>query len=199
MPRIYPAEASKVSPCKIDDDTLLAIGRLIRATAEIEDIVDCFIANLAGISESQALILVGRTAITRRLEIAGMLAKIRTDKSREIYKAAFPAQFDDLLECRNAMAHGVLMGMTDDGLFAFLTTPTSSTRGEAAVRIVASYSAATILFFAEAAEKLIPWLEDTLKVQEQRATRPLRRLSPHPKSQDRGRAKPQRPPRSSKG
>lgn len=196
MPRIYPKEAPPLRPGKIDDATLHAIGRLIRATAEIEDIVDCFIAILAGLSETRALIMLGRTAITRRLEIAETLAKVRTDKAHDVYKEAFPKAFQDLLECRNAVAHGVLIGITDENEFAFLTTPTSMTEGESAKRIVASYNSATIANFADKAEAMLPWLEERLQVQEQRAERLQRPLKPHPKSQDRGHAKPPRPPQS---
>ena len=198
MPRTYPKEAAQLKAGKIDDLTLHGIGRLIRATAEIEDIVDCFISNLAGLSESRTLIMLGRTAITRRLEIAEMLAKVRTDKAHSAYKEAFPAEFADLLECRNAVAHGVLIGVTDQAEFAFLTTPTGSTEGESSMRIVASYNSATILNFADKAEAMIPWLEQRLKVQELRAARLQRPLRPHPKSQDRGRAKPPPPPQSSR-
>jgi hypothetical protein len=197
MPRTYPKTADNLRPGKLDDATFHSIGRLIRATAEIEDIVDCFIANLAGLSESRVQIFLGRTAITRRLEMAETLAKIRTDGALAAYKEAFPAEFNDVLECRNTVAHGILLGSTDLGEFAFLTTPTGSVEGESTMRIVAAYHPLTILNFAQKAEAMVPWLEERLKVQEMRAERLQRPLMPHPKAQDRGRATQKRPPQSS--
>lgn len=51
----------------IPDETLAAIGRLIGAFAEIEDLVTLYICNLAEISQSKAIVLLGRTAITWRI------------------------------------------------------------------------------------------------------------------------------------
>ncbi len=196
MPRLYPEQAPTVKAGRIDDATLHSIGRLIRATAEIEDIVDCFICVLADLNESKTSILLGKTAITRRLEIAESLSKLRTDEAHKIYKEAFPAEIADILECRNAVAHGILLGIGDGHEYAFITSLTNSVRGDAAVRIVVNYSPATIRNIADKAEAMIPYLEKRLLVQGLRSERLQRPLEPHPKSQDRGRAKPKPPPRS---
>jgi hypothetical protein len=41
------ATGSKLLPCELSDAQLLAIGRLIRACAEIEDLVNLYLCNLA--------------------------------------------------------------------------------------------------------------------------------------------------------
>lgn len=184
---------------QIDQAGMVAIGRIIRATAEIEDILELFIGALANLSESQACIFLGRSPISRKLEIAEALAKIRPDKALATYQEAFPDAFRDVLDCRNAVAHGVLIGISEEGEYAFLTTPSGQVKDGSSMRIVISYSAATISNIAGRAEAMIPYLEERLKVETQRAERLQRPLEPHPKAQPQARAKSKRQPQSSPG
>jgi len=196
MPKTYGSNQRDVKPAQLPDATLRDIGRLVRACAEIEDIVDLFIASLAELNETRAFIMLGRTAISRRLEIALELAKVREDNALAVHKTAFDAVFNDILECRNAVAHGKLLGKTEDG-FAFLTGNSGPVRDDSKIRIVASYTAATIKEYARVAEARIPQLEAYLKVEGPRSERLRRPLLPHSKAQPQANAGRQRQPRSS--
>jgi hypothetical protein len=181
MPVIYSSEPSNLKPATIDDATLLQIGKLIRATAEIEDLITLYICNLAEINASKAIILLGRTAVTRRLEIAEYLASMIGPHVTQLHKANFTALFGEVLSCRNAVAHGIFMGMTENGRYAFLTAKTVETTIPSAVQIVESYRPSDIKEFARVAEEFIPILETNLKLQPLRAERLRRPLSPHRK------------------
>jgi hypothetical protein len=197
MGRIYSSEPSKLKRAKLTQPVLLAIGRLVRAMAEIEDMVDLFICNLADLSETKTTILLGRTAVTRRLEIAEALAATRNDAALAIYKAAFTDYYFDLVDCRNAVAHGTLLGKNQRGELCFLTSNQSKPHGETARRLVLSYRPEHIIAHAKAAEEELPQFEQLLQVEALRAERLQRPLAPHPKGQKQGRAEQKRQPQSS--
>jgi hypothetical protein len=195
MPRTYGATACELKPAALTTETLSDIGRLVRAFAEIEDILDLHIACLAGISETKVTILLGRTAISRRMEIAETLARLRPDKALEVHLSAFKG-FGDISDCRNAVAHGKLLGVDDDGKLAFLTFNSAPPSGEAAIRVAFSYHPETIKLLATTAEAAIPTLERMLQVEALRAERLLRPLQPHSKARVAKSAKPPPPPQS---
>ena len=64
MPKSYSPESTHIKPTKINKETLAAIGRLIRAFAEIEDLLTLHICNLTSVP-----------AMSKRLEIAEYFAK----------------------------------------------------------------------------------------------------------------------------
>jgi hypothetical protein len=201
MPPTYSATPTNLHPAKLDDRALLAIGRLVRACAEMEDLVNLFICNLAGISESQMVVLMGRSAITRRVEIAEYLAKMKGPGATKLADWAFNPGFWETLQVRNAVAHGVLLGLTDEGTWSFLTSKIEPPTGDAASLVVASYSTPYLEALGAAAEASIPLLEKHLQLETQRAARQGKPLSPHRKAQPQRKpsAKRARQPRPSRG
>tara|TARA_B110001454_G_scaffold96783_1_gene91651 strand:- start:12262 stop:12822 length:561 start_codon:yes stop_codon:yes gene_type:complete len=183
MPKTYGDKIEALSPVSLDDRTLTAIGRLVRACAEIEDMIDLFIASVAGINEQKTTILLGKTAIKRRIEIALELCKLRTDKALEVHKNVFGASFSDLLEIRNTVAHGKLLGVTEDGKLAFLTAYQGPTTENSAIRIVKSYLPETIEQWAIVAERDLPMLAKQFQIEELLEERLQRPLLPHSKAQ----------------
>ena len=196
MARTYPTIAPDLKPGKLATSTLVSIGRLVRAFAEIEDIVDLFICNLTEMSESKVTVILGRSAMRKKLEIAEQLARMRSDDALKIYNAIFDTAFDDALECRNTVAHGILLGVAKGGEIAFLTAPSGKVEGEAAIRIVISYHPKAIQSKAIVSEAAIPKMIEALQVQGQREERLQRPLAPHPKSQGQANARRKPPPQS---
>ena len=74
MPKSYSPESTHIKPTKINKETLAARGRLIRAFAEIEDLLTLHICNLTSVPEGRIIVLLGRTAMSKRLEIAEYFA-----------------------------------------------------------------------------------------------------------------------------
>lgn len=181
----YSSTGSKVEPAQLDDAALLAIGRLIRACAEIEDCVNLFICNLAEINESKLVVLLGKTAISKKIEIAEYLAKMNTAEAQELAKWAFQPNLFATLQCRNNVAHGKLLGRNQDGAWSFITSNTEAPDGPSAIQLAVSYTTEYLQQIAEATEEAIPILEERLKLKELRAGRYERDLLPHRKAQPR--------------
>ena len=168
----YSKVGSPLKPVKLSQETLLDMGRLIRAVAEIEDILTLHMCNVADITEGQYLILLGKIGIGAKLGYAtlfansiGGAAKQRTEESfnNEAYKA--------LIKCRNVVAHGVLLGQTDIGKISFRTTDTASPKSGVLGVEVISYGPSDFTAFAEMAEIAIPQIEEALMVADTRAAR----------------------------
>ena len=115
MAKTYGTEPTALKPTKLSKKVLADIGRLIRAFAEVEDIVSIYLAQLAGLTESKSTIILGRMQLRSRIEMAGVLATQTGKQITEIHKAAFSEAFWDALFCRNTVTHGVLMGKSQDG------------------------------------------------------------------------------------
>ena len=185
MVRFYGNKEEQLTATTLPTKVLADIGRLIRAFAEIEDLITLYICNLAEINQSRALILLGKAAITRRLEMAEYLAQMTGPEITAEHGKIFNSDFRDALECRNCVAHGVLLGKTDDGRYAFLTDKTATPNNESATQIAISYEAKSISTYAIVAQRAIPQIETRLKLQELRAERLLRPLLPHRTAQPR--------------
>ena len=201
MKPVYGDKAVNVTPAQLDDKALLAIARLVRACAELEDIVNLFICNLAEISESRMVVLLGKSAISKRVEIAEYLAKMGTKTAQELATWAFNEGFWNTFRCRNDVAHGVLLGKNEEEAWSFLTAKTETPEGPSAIQIVASYETSFLEIMATTAEEAIPQLEERLKLKDQRAARHGRPLAPHRKAQRRSQRdakqpQPQKPSRT---
>jgi hypothetical protein len=180
--KVYADGPHDVTPAVLDDQTLAEIGRLVRACAEIEDLVTFFICTLAEISETRATVLLGKIGITQRIQIARYLAQLSGDKAVSVCNDAFDADFQAILDCRNAVAHGVFLGTVEEGRLAFLTRKTVRPETDAARQVVEAYAPVNIALYARTAEGAIPKLEAHLQVKELRRDRYLKPLSGHPKA-----------------
>lgn len=170
---------------QLDNDALLAIGRIVRACAELEDMLTLFICNLAEISEGKALIMLGRTPFSARSNIAHYLAKMNSQQALEIYRRTFESSVKNGVECRNAVAHGILLGLNQNGEYGFLTSKTSEPEGSAAIQLVACYSTKTLQSIADALEVRLPSFENILKIGSLRDKRRGQSLQGHRKGQAR--------------
>lgn len=201
MPRIYSDTPASVKPCKLKQKELAYIGRVIRAVAEIEDLIGLFILRLSRMGESAAVVLLGRTQLSRKLEMARYLSAVDGPVAAKLYKDHFASDgFQDLIDCRNAVAHGILIGVTTDKRYCFLTAKTSPPDPSSAYQLVLSYRSQDLQEHARYAEEMVPAIEDNLQLRpwrEQRLGRPLLGRAPG-QTQPSKKPKPPRPPRSSR-
>lgn len=200
MPRSYSSEEQALSPAKLPRKTLADIGQLVRAFADIEDLVTHYICNLAEISESRALVLLGKAALTRRLEMAEYLAQMTGVEIATLHKQIFNSMFREALECRNSVTHGILLGKTKEGEYAFLTSKTEPPTGKSAIQLAITYNAVTIAAYAKLAEDAVPMIEKHLKIEGRRASRLRQPLLPHRKARPprKPSSKPERQPQPSR-
>lgn len=200
-PPTYSAKATGVRPAVLDYRALVAIGRIVRACAELEDLVNLFICNLAEISETKMVVMLGRTNLRNRAQIAEYFSKLNTPEAQRLAVWTFSDGFWQIQSCRNAIAHGILLGIDEDGHWTFLTSRTETPEGGSAIQLVAGYTIEHLEEVAQAAEAAIPEYEDSLKLKALRQSRYGRPLNPHRKGlrqQKRG-AKQQHPRKPSRG
>lgn len=120
----YGDKHETLQPSQLTDSQLLAVGRLIRAFVGLEEIVSTYLAILTQVPPKKLVIVLGKTALRRRIEMAGQLAKLEGDDEFERFEQAFPTDFYNALNIRNAVAHGLFIGMDGEGNLSFLTEKT---------------------------------------------------------------------------
>lgn len=180
----FSSKPSKVTMYKLSNEAFQSIGRLVRACAEIEDIVTMFMCSVAGLSEAQATVLLGKTAISQKLRITKTFADALGQGASEAYNVCFENdEFRSIIQCRNTVAHGFLLGMTDEGKVAFRVSEIVGVDGTAASILVHSYFEKDIGTFANMAEGAIPQIEKLLRLRSLREKRRSRPLDPHRKAQ----------------
>lgn len=203
MPLESSSTSSKLQPCKLTDDQLLAIGRLIRACAEIEDLINLYLCRIADISEAHAIILLGRISGASRLKLAETFAVTRGEAVAAQHKACFGDQrFSDITRCRNTVAHGILLGKTENGEIAFQIHEPQADEGRV-IQTVDAYSPDAFKVLADRAEHLIPQFVDILMLGPSLQTRQSQALGPHRRARAQAKQKAKhahpRPPSGSSG
>jgi hypothetical protein len=198
MPRTYASRSVKLKAAILPAETLTAIGQLVRACAEIEDLVTLYISDLTSMDVGQTIVLLGRTASRNRLSVAEYLAG-QLGKSK-LHKSIFNNAFEEIIACRNVVAHGTLLGMTPSGKFAFLSAKTLRPTDDAVLQAAFAYSPSEIAFSAKSAERKTAQIETRLKLQALRQKRLEQPLGAHPNSprQRRSKTKQKRQPKSSR-
>lgn len=186
----YSKKPSAIKPYTIPDDVFAAMGRLIRASAEIEDIIGLQLCQVANITEAQSLVLLGKMPVSSRLQLASICANAMGGDAAKAQDICFDKNenFKFLMQCRNVVAHGLLLGLTDEDKVAFRTYDRTGVEGDVVSVQAASYAPEDFAIFAKMAEESIPKLEKILKLGPSRQKRRERGLDPHRKSQ------PERPP-----
>ncbi|MEO8724312.1 MAG: hypothetical protein ABI395_12500 [Sphingobium sp.] len=180
----YSKTGSEIIPFRLNDDMLLAMGRLIRSFAELEDIISLHLCNLASISEGQSLVLLGITGISKKLALATTFANALGGSAKQVTSECFENEaWRGMLRCRNVVAHGFLLGMTEQGKVAFRTTALTGADESTVGVEVATYAPGDFKEFADIADLATRQIEHELKVTSLRAERRAQRLVGHPKAQ----------------
>lgn len=163
-----------VLPYTLSDSELLAIGKIIRGCAEIEDILSIHLCQMADISEGQLLILLGRANITSKLATAEQLAKAKGGAPWAAHQACFDTDaFKKLFRCRNAVAHGVLLGKSQDGMLIFRTSTAKSKTPDVVSIRAATFDPSDLDSFANIAREIVPQFDEILRTKRFRDERIL--------------------------
>ncbi|MEE9434067.1 MAG: hypothetical protein V3V15_07495 [Sphingorhabdus sp.] len=198
MAQIYGTKKETPAHCVMDDASLLATGKLIRAFAKIEHAVDVYLAAACAINGSHMTLLVSRSPISKKLEIGAYLAGMRGDEEKESWAKIFNTDFWELLRCRNTLAHGVLLGVDGDGLYSLLTSNTDIPQNGTAIQLVRGFHPDFIANMSAKAEYLADNLPDFLSLKTSFDRSLQGPLLPHRKAQKKTTRgdKAKRPPRS---
>jgi hypothetical protein len=116
MQHNYSSEGTELTAAVLDDTILRNIGRMFRAAAEIDDIVTLYLCAIAKLSEGHAIILLGRAALSKKIELARNFARAHGEKELERFKTTLGNEhFQAAIEFRNTIAHGAMLGLTNEG------------------------------------------------------------------------------------
>tara|TARA_R110002049_G_scaffold54908_2_gene152596 strand:+ start:2262 stop:2858 length:597 start_codon:yes stop_codon:yes gene_type:complete len=164
MVQIYGSKEESPEKCEMDDAALHATGILIRACAEIEYALEVYIACSGSLNGSFTTLLVSPLAMRRKLEVGGYLSTMVSDEKKAEWNNIFTNEFDELIQCRNALAHGVLLGTDSDGLYNFKTSRTDIPSDGTAINLVRAYHRDFIMNMAKKAKFLAANLPDLLSI-----------------------------------
>ncbi len=199
---IYSSKGTTLKPYALTKADLLGIGRLIRACAEIEDIIHLYLSQLADVPEGMAILLLGRLPSSARLKLIKALGEANGGKHPKLYREAFDNDdYRSIVKCRNAVAHGMLMGMTESGEIAFQSHDTQGFDDVKLYTTVNAWPPGAFDEYAHQAEDIIPQMEEAFGLKALRQKRRAQALSPHMKSQEKAKPKAKRerqPPPSRK-
>lgn len=182
MPKQYSAEPLQPTYEPLTDADHIAIGRIIRAIADLEDCITLFIMQLVGISESEAGLMLGKLGIKARRECAENLAKVNGAGAQEAFaKGLGGSTIIEAIDCRNAVAHGIYRGRSKDGHLVFLTDKKIGIEGASVQRISEGYHPTFVNELATNVTQALPEIRRILQIQEPFEARLQRPLKAHPK------------------
>lgn len=183
MQHNYSSEGTPLTEVVLDDAILRNIGRMFRAAAEIEDVVTLYLCAIAKLSEGHAIMLLGRAPLSKKIELARSFAKAHGEKELELFKATLGSgHFNAAIEFRNTIAHGAMLGLTDEGRIAFRTAKQIDQNTTSVTMEVNSYLPEEFEQCADAMEHAVPWLEQELRLADARSSRRTEALDPHTKA-----------------
>lgn len=193
--------ASALTAKPISEADYTHAGKIMRAFAEIDDMLTLHIGNLTGVDPARATILLGRSPLSAKINTAATLAKLASAAAAATHATVFDSTLLVIgQKFRNALAHGTYLGVDSDGAYAFLTpTPTDASAERLQLEVLAIDPAS----LADVATKLLvalPEIERVLRLTTLRQRRFPQRLEAHPKGQPQRKkgAKHQRPPKPSR-
>lgn len=198
MATTYSAVPTNLKPFEMTDDLYLSVGKIIRAFAEIEDIVTLTVANFAQLSESRAWVLLGKSALASRISTARRLGMMREDFAIDAFNKAFEPPFKEILRLRNALAHGTLLGVDPEGCLCFTSNELVDVDGEAVVSECLAWPIETILHWGRVISNYPDYIASTLQVQELRQGSTRLELRAHRKGTSQPNEKEQPEPPSEK-
>lgn len=188
MPITYGSTHETLTYRDLEDQHLLSIGRLVRAFAGIEEVVSAYIAALARLTPSELLTLLGKAALRRRLDMAESLAKLAGNEEYARYCAAFPSEFFRALDIRNAVAHGVFIGVDSEGMLSFLTDKTDLPDGSTAIQIVLGVAPEELDRLSHSTQQNVEITAKLLRLRSSLQKHQQQVLRPHRKAQPRRKA-----------
>lgn len=176
MPIQYLQTDPVLRPGKLSANDLRAIGRLIRAFSELEDILTLFLFKITRVGNGAGRALLGHQPISKKTVIAQQFLEKGSKDFKNLKDTYLSERFSDVQRCRKVCAHGILLGVDQKGWFAFQTDGIDAVLGETMAMRVLHYPPSLIYKLSMDAEAMIAQFEQALGMQssrEKRYTPPL--------------------------
>jgi hypothetical protein len=154
------------------DQELLAVGRVIRAVAKLDEIANLYVERVLKLKDWQSFVIFWKIPTSARLRLAKTIADTLGKSAIATHQDCFGDEgYKAIIKFRNTVAHGMLLGKTDNGHIAFLVQETVSADTDIVFATVNAYDPGSFTAFVELAEATIQFLEERLML------RPLREIS----------------------
>ena len=108
--------------CELSPELVSGIGNIIREFAEIENIINLHISKLLNVGTNDVVVLLGRSGLRAKLEIARTLAQKVSNHAADLHDELFNDEWRYFVRARNALAHGALLGKCNQERLHFLTS-----------------------------------------------------------------------------
>ena len=164
------------------------MGRIVLLAAEMENLIELIIEGISGITQPMIGALMGQSAIRKKVEVATRLAQAKSPKLLAFVKDHFNADFDEFLRCRNVLAHGVFLGISEKGYYAFKDLRPIDYVDDQIANSVLLYNKAYLQESVEWGEKAISQYVENFQLQELRKKYLSQHLQAHPKAQGKAQA-----------
>jgi len=157
------------------------MARLIRNCAEVEYLVTGYIAKLSGGTFDLCELMLGKTAISRRLVLAADLARASgiaaVTKHEQIFRG-----WAEVNKVRNTVAHGHYVGHDNLGRYTFMVQDISVESDKSPSRTALSIKGDDIKFFVRDAAHIVALLRRQELPQSSHETDGQPSLAGHPKA-----------------
>ena len=127
MPVKYSKDPNKIIQRSVPDSYLTAVGKLVRAVADFETLVDLYAMNVTGMSNTAYFTVVGQLGLSSKIAKIRDLAK--DAGAGESISKVLTRDIEEIIRVRNYVAHGTFLGVdeqsTDDNCEAafFINRP----------------------------------------------------------------------------
>jgi hypothetical protein len=163
-----------------DPEVFESMGRLVRTVADFEIILDLYIARICGLSDVHYKTLVGFLPIRRKKEICIALAEEAGTAEVVAVKKVFTPDLEIILEARNAIAHGMYLGLTDSNSPIFGINRPIKEEGKRTGYLAMHFSPSSLRTYTAALNSNLLRYMDILQVSASFHTLQSQRLEPHP-------------------
>ena len=184
MTKVYHATVPAIKPALLDARAYAAIGRLVRSCSDIEDYLTLYICRLMNLSESKGRVLLGQMPVSAKVKVAERAAQLNGIEEEQVFAEWFDVEeFLGIFQARNAVAHGILLGVTDADEFVFRTSTVLSLDTKSSSWESLAFSSEMLENRADAANIGLENMPVALGLQTLLQKRQRLILGPHPKSQ----------------
>lgn len=147
----------------LPEDFANVIGRLLRACAEFEFLVDLFLRRLTNLTWHHYSSVLGQNNISRKRKLVAELAKQRDDGAAKAFQTASYTGLDQTIQARNVLSHGKFIGMHKEKA-CFYTFRPSKADDYRAGNLGHLYDLPTLQLWADTLEKNLGPIAETLSV-----------------------------------
>ena len=147
----------------LPDDFASVIGRLQRACAEFEFLIDLFLRRLTNLTWHHYSSVLGQNSIARKRKLAEELAKQRDDGAAKALEVASYKGLDQTIRARNVLSHGKYIGMHKDRA-CFYTFRPSKSDDHRYGNLGHLYDLPTLQLWADTLERNLGPIAETLSV-----------------------------------